>query len=575
MEVDYETRQAEFEWDIPESYSITSVIESHAAAFGDRVAVRFLDDEGTREERTYAEINADANRFANALDELGVEQGDRVMHLLPRHPDVFAIQLGALATGALLVPCSEMLRAKDIEFRGNDCEATTIVVHDSLTDMVEPVLADTPLERVIVLDGDAEEYAGGDDSASVDASGGDDDSADGHADGNSSADVHWTTYAASVADQPTEFERPEILAEDPMSINYTSGTTGQPKPVLHKHRWLHCFEQLNAVDWWGIGEETDLEEELLWATTGTGWAKWFWSPVGVGLTTGATQLVYEGEFDPETFLDILESEGVTKLCAVPTQYRMFANEDLESYDLALTDALSAGEPLNREPIERFEEAVGVTPRDGYGQTETTALVTNYPGIDVEPGSMGKPTPGTGTTIIDVDEEEEVEQGEIGEIAVPVDCPAIFDGYFEKPELDEQTFRGDYYRTGDLARQDEDGRFYFEGRADDIIISSGYRIGPFEVEDALVSHEAVAEAAAVGSPHEERGKVVKAYVILREGYEGSDELKAELQEFMKEETAPYKYPRRIDFVDELPKTSSGKIRRVELRKQEQEQEQEQH
>ncbi|QFU84891.1 acyl-CoA synthetase [Natronorubrum aibiense] len=541
MGVDYDTIVEEFEWNIPESYTVTSTVADHAASFGDRVAVHFLSDDGHREERTYADLRDGMNQFANGLEELGVGKGDRTMHLLPRHPDTFVIQLGALATGSLLVPCSSMLRAKDIEFRANDCNATTIVVHESLTDMVEPVLEETPLERVIVLEGDEDAL--------------DDD--------------RWTTFQSVMDGQSTDYDGPDLAAEDPMSINYTSGTTGQPKPVLHKHRWQYCFNQINAPYWWGVDEDTDLEEELLWATTGTGWAKWFWSPIGVGLTTGATQLIYDGDFEPETFLQILEDEGVTKLCAVPTQYRMFANADLDDYDVQLNDTLSAGEPLNREPIERIQDAWGVTPRDGYGQTETVALVTNYPGIDVKTGSMGKPTPGVGATIIEVDEEEEVETGEIGEIAVPVDSPAIFDGYYEKPELDEQKLSGEYYRTGDLASQDEDGYFFFEGRADDIIISSGYRIGPFEVEDALVSHDAVAEAAAVDSPHDERGSVVKTYVILAEGYEGSDDLKVELQEFMKEETAPYKYPRRIEFVDELPKTSSGKIRRVELRQQEQE------
>ena len=540
MGVSYTTEVDSFQWDIPDSYAITSVVADHADSVGDRVAVRFLDDEGAREERTYADIRDDMNRFANGLESLGVGQGDRIMHLFPRHPDAFAVQLGALATGSLLVPCSSMLRSKDIEFRATDCNATSIVVHESLTDMVEPVLEETPLERVIVLDGSEADLQG----------------------------EGWTTVADVMADESAEYDGPELAAEDPMTINYTSGTTGQPKPVLHKHRWQYCFNRINAPYWWGVDEETDLEDELLWATTGTGWAKWFWSPVGVGLTTGATQLIYDGEFEPDTFLEILEEEGVTKLCAVPTQYRMFANADLESYDVQLNDTLSAGEPLNREPIERIQEAWGVTPRDGYGQTETVALVTNYPGIDIKPGSMGKPTPGVGATIIDVDDEEEVEAGEIGEIAVPVDSPAIFDGYYEKPDLDEEKLSGEYYRTGDLASRDEDGYFFFEGRADDIIISSGYRIGPFEVEDALVSHDAVAEAAVVDSPHEERGSVVKAYVILAEDYEGSDELKDELQDFMKEETAPYKYPRRIEFTDELPKTSSGKIRRVELREEEQ-------
>jgi acetyl-CoA synthetase len=544
MALDYERECDAFEWDVPEDYAIPAVLDDHAEAFGDRLAVRYRDEDGGEAERTYGEVRDGAHRFASALADLGVEKGDRVMHLFPRHPDAFAVQVGALARGALLVPCSSMLKPKDVAFRANDCEADTVVVHATLTEMVEPVLDETPLETVIVLD--AENGSGG----ATDREG-------------------WHAYADLVDGRAADHDGPALGASDPMSINYTSGTTGQPKPVLHRHRWLYCFERINGPYWWGVDRDADFSDELLWATTGTGWAKWFWSPVGVALTTGAPQFLYEGEFDPETFLDLMAEEGVTRLCAVPTQYRMFTQADLADYDLALTEAVSAGEPLNREPIRAFEDAVGVTPRDGYGQTETVALVTNYPGIDVKPGSMGRPAPGVGTTVLDVDEETEVEAGETGEIAVPVDSPAIFDGYYEQPKRDRETFRGDYYRTGDLARRDEDGYFFFEGRADDIIISSGYRIGPFEVEDALVDHDAVAEAAAVASPHEERGNVVKAYVVLADGREGSDELVDDLQRYMKAETAPYKYPRRIEFVEELPKTSSGKIRRIELRESERE------
>ena len=530
----YDDRVADFEWDIPADYNLPAVVERHAADFGERTAVRFRHEDGGRAERSYADLRDDMNRFANVLAEQGVEKGDRVMHLFPRHPDAFAVQLGILKRGGLLVPCSALLKPKDLAFRATDCEATAVVAHADLTGMVDPIYDDTPLETRICLDG---------------------------------APDGWHSFASLVDGADATHDGPELAAEDPMSINYTSGTTGQPKPVRHRHRWLRCFELVNGPEWWGVTADTDAEDELLWATTGTGWAKWFWSPVGVGLTTGATQLVYEGAFDPETFLEVMAEEGVTRLCAVPTQYRMFTQVDLERYDMQLTAALSAGEPLNREPIEAIEEAFGVTPRDGYGQTETVALVTNYPGIDVKPGSMGKPAPGLGTTILDTQEETEVSEGEIGEIAVPVDSPGIFDGYFEKPDLDAETFGGDYYRTGDLASRDDDGYFFFEGRADDIIISSGYRIGPFEVEDALVTHEAVAEAAAVASPHDERGNVVKAYVVLAAGYEPSEALEREIQSFMKEETAPYKYPRRIEFADDLPKTSSGKIRRIELREQE--------
>lgn len=547
--VDYDTAVTEFEWDVPEGYNLPAVIESHGRSFGDRVALRFRNEAGDRTERTYADLREDMNRFANALADRGIGKGDRVLLLLPRHPDVFAIQLGMLKRGAIVVPCSSMLATKDIEYRASDCEATGVVCHASLVDMVEPVVEDTSLETLVVLAGDTS----GDLDGDVDLD---------------SLEGDWVSFTGLVTGGEDDHDGPALGASDPMSINYTSGTTGQPKPVLHRHRWMRCFELVNGPYWWGVTADADLDEELLWATTGTGWAKWFWSPVGVGLTTGATQFVYRGEFEPECFLELVEEEGVTRLCAVPTQYRMFSQADLGAYDLALREAVSAGEPLNREPIAAFEGAFGVTPRDGYGQTETVALVTNYPGIDVKPGSMGKPAPGMGTTIIDTREEREVDPGEIGEIAVPVDCPGIFDGYFERPDLDEKTFAGEYYRTGDLASRDEEGYFFFEGRADDIIISAGYRIGPFEVEDALIEHDAVAEAAAVASPHEERGNVVKAYVVLADGYEGSDDLTEEIQAFVKSETAPYKYPRRIEYVEDLPKTSSGKIRRIELREREQ-------
>ncbi|WP_435196737.1 acyl-CoA synthetase [Natronomonas sp. EA1] len=537
MPIDYAESCEAFEWDIPADYNLPAVIDTHAEAFGDRVAVTFRNEAGAREERTFADIRDDANRFANALAARGVGKGDRVMHLFPRHPDAFAIQLGVLTRGALVVPCSSMLRAKDIEFRATDCEATAVVCHASLTEMVEPVLDSTPLETLVVLDGEHE---------------------------------GWESFSELIDGESADHDGPELGADDPMSINYTSGTTGQPKPVMHRHRWMRCFELVNGPYWWGYTQETDFSDELMWATTGTGWAKWFWSPVGVGLTTGAPQFLYDGAFDPETFLELMAEEGVTRLCAVPTQYRMFSQlDDLGSYDVSLREVLSAGEPLNSESITDIEEAFGITPRDGYGQTETVALVTNYPGIDVKPGSMGRPAPGMGTTIIDVEAERELGTDEIGEIAVPVDCPGIFDGYFEKPELDAETFSGEFYRTGDLASRDGDGYFFFEGRADDIILSAGYRIGPFEVEDALVDHPAVAEPAVVESPHDERGHVVKAYIVLAEGYEPSDDLIEEIQTFTKEATAPYKYPRRIEFVEELPKTSSGKIRRVELRKRERE------
>jgi acetyl-CoA synthetase len=325
---------------------------------------------------------------------------------------------------------------------------------------------------------------------------------------------------------------------------------------------MYCHNRVTGRYWWGASED-----DIIWATTAPGWAKWYWSPIGVALTTGASQLMYNGRFDAERYLELIERYKVTKLCATPTEYRLFAQlPDMGKYKVVLEDALSAGEPLNVEPIEAFKRAFGVTIRDGYGQTESVCLVCNYPGLKVKPGAMGKPTPGPGIVLIDEDGNP-VRQGEIGEIALRPESPAIFDGYWKSPELDKEAFSGGWYRTGDLVRMDEDGYLFFEGRADDVILTSGYRIGPFEVEDALVSHPAVVEAAAVASPHRERGEIVKAFVILAKGYEPSEELVKELQDHVKSVTAPYKYPRAIEFVDELPKTTSGKIKRAVLKRRE--------
>ena len=372
----------------------------------------------------------------------------------------------------------------------------------------------------------------------------------------------WIRFEDLVEGADETVEKVPLTVDDPMTINFTSGTTGNPKPVMHKHRWMYCHNRITARYWYGA-----TEDDIIWATTAPGWAKWYWSPIGVSLTSGAAQLMYNGRFDGERYIELLEKYEVTKLCCTPTEYRLFAQlPDLANHNVMLKDALSAGEPLNVEPIEAFKRAFGVTIRDGYGQTESVCLVCNLPGMPVKPGAMGVPTPGPGVTLIDEDGKP-VGKGEIGEIALKPESPAIFDGYWNSPELDEEAFSGGWYRTGDLVRMDEDGYLFFEGRTDDVILTSGYRIGPFEVEDALVSHPAVVEAAAVASPHRERGEIVKAFIILADGFEASDELTKELQDHVKSVTAPYKYPRAIDYVAGLPKTISGKIKRAELKKRE--------
>ncbi|RLE33468.1 AMP-dependent synthetase [Candidatus Acetothermia bacterium] len=527
----YERELREFTWEIPADYNIVDVVEGHARRNPDKVAIYWEDAAGNERRVTYSELAEGMLRFGGSLISLGVKKGDPVMHLLPRLPEAHVAQLGTFVAGGVAVPCSEMLKEKEIAYRSRVSGAEVIVADISVADTVDGTRGKCPLQTFILI-GSEKEREG------------------------------WIRFEDLVSRGDPNPAKVRLTADDPMTINFTSGTTGNPKPVVHKHRWMYCHNRVTARYWYDASED-----DIIWATTAPGWAKWYWSPVGVSLTTGASQLLYNGRFDGEKNLQLLEKYRVTKLCATPTEYRLFAQlPDMGRYKLALKDALSAGEPLNVEPIDAFKRAFGVTIRDGYGQTESVCLVCNLPGMPVKPGAMGLPTPGPGVVLID-EKGNPVSRGEVGEIALKPDSPAIFDGYWNEPELDAEAFSGGWYRTGDLARMDEDGYLFFEGRADDVILTSGYRIGPFEVEDALVSHPAVVEAAAVAAPHRERGEIVKAFIVLAEGYSPSDELTKELQEHVKGVTAPYKYPRAIEYVTSLPKTTSGKIKRAVLKRRE--------
>lgn len=530
---EYERECRDFRWDIPADYNVARAVDAHARARPDRAAIVWESEQGERRTLTWAELADHSARFAAVLGGLGVKKGDPVMHIFPRLPEAFVAQIGTFKAGGVAVPCVDMLRAKDIAYRAQVSGARVVVAHAAAADEVDAAREECGLSQFILIGGER---------------------------------PGWLSFEGALA-RARPAQPVPLSAQDPMTINFTSGTTGNPKPVMHRHRWLYAHFRVTARHWWAA-----TGDDFIWATTAPGWAKWYWSPIGVGLATGATQLTYHGRFDPERYLDILSRYPITKLCATPTEYRMIIAHvpSLADYrgKIALTDAVSAGEPLNVEVIETLREALGITVRDGYGQTESVCLVCNYPGLAVKPGSMGLPSPGPQATVIDL-EGEPVSQGEIGEIAVPVGNPAIFDGYWQDPELTRQVFSGKWYRTGDLARVDEEGYLFFEGRADDVIKASGYRIGPFEVEDALVSHPAVAEAAVIGSPDPERGEIVKAFVTLAPGYSPSEELVAELQDHVKRVTAPYKYPREIEFLQDLPKTASGKIRRAELRRRERE------
>jgi acetyl-CoA synthetase len=341
--------------------------------------------------------------------------------------------------------------------------------------------------------------------------------------------------------QETPAEAAALGAEDPALIVFTSGTTGGPRGVVHSYRYLYG-NRAQAEHWFG-----SRDGQIAWCTTATGWSKSARNVFLAPWLTGATAVIHDGRFDPAQRLDLVEALGVDVLCQAPTEYRMLAKlAELRPLP-ALRRMVSAGEPLNPEVITAFREATGLEIADGYGQTETGQVTGNLAGEPVRPGSMGRPLPGFETRVLD------------GELQLRVSsCPTFFSRY-----LDGSTFDGEWWATGDLVRGDGDGYLFFEGRDDDIILSSGYRIGPFEVESALLSHPSVAEAAAVAAPDPDRGSVVRAIVVLRDGAR-SEEMARELQEHCKRETAPYKFPRIVEFADALPKTASGKIRREQLR-----------
>lgn len=513
----------------PEMYNFVEEVERFAKN-PEKVAIKWEDEQGNKEEITYANLILRVNKIGNALLSAGLKKGDKAIIMVPRLIDAYAIYLGCLKVGITVSPGSEMLREKDIRYRLIHGEMKAVISVDSLVNEFDRI-HNIEFEKFVI--------------------------------GNSVEG--WMNLKSLEAEASDVLEMADTKAEDMAFLSYTSGTTGNPKGVVHTHGWGFAHLRTAASGWLGIQEG-----DTVWATAAPGWQKWIWSPFVSVLGSGATGFVYHGKFDANKYLQLLQDNEVNVLCCTPTEYRVMAKvRNISDYKLpALRSAVSAGEPLNREVIDTFRQYFNVTVRDGYGQTENTLLVGILEGMEVRSGSMGKPTPGNRVDIINEDGEPCV-VGEVGDIAVHRETPALFKNYYKDPERTSMQFRGDWYVTGDRAKKDEDGYFWFEGRSDDIIISSGYTIGPFEVEDALVKHPAVKECAVVGSPDEVRGTIVKAFIVLREGVDHipQDELVKELQEHVKNLTAPYKYPRKVEFIEELPKTTSGKIRRIELRQKE--------
>lgn len=514
----------------PQNYNLVSEFEKYSKDES-KLALIWESDKGEVKTSTYNQLMKRSNKIANLFGRKGLQKGDVVLIMVPRLIEAYEVYIAALKAGLVVIPSSEMLRAKDIEYRLVHSEAKAIIAYEPFLDQFEGVSHLD--EKLLLVIGESKD--------------------------------NWVSLTNEIVAESDEFQVVDTLKDDMAFLSYTSGTTGNPKGVVHTHGWAFAHLKTSAPNWLGIQEG-----DIVWATASPGWQKWIWSPFLATLGSGAIGYVYNGKFDPNTYLKNMQEKKVNVLCCTPTEYRIMAKVDgLKDYDLSsLHSAVSAGEPLNREVIETFDRLFNLEVRDGYGQTENTLLVGTMKGTEARPGSMGKPTPGN--TVEIVNEFGEIcAPGEVGDIAVHIETPALFKEYLKDPERTSMQFRGDYYITGDQAKKDEDGYFWFEGRGDDIIISSGYTIGPFEVEDALTKHPAVQECAVVGSPDELRGTIVKAFVVLRDSsIQGTEELVKELQEHVKSMTAPYKYPREIEFIKELPKTTSGKIRRIELRQQEQ-------
>ncbi|MGH7898768.1 MAG: acyl-CoA synthetase [Candidatus Binatia bacterium] len=525
----YEERVARFRWRIPEEFNFAwDVIDAYAEDRS-RLALVWRSETGQTTQHTFWDFREQSRRFANVLTGLGVRRGDPVMIMLPRIPEWQIAFLGALRIGALVIPCTSQLRAKDVSYRANHSEARALITTADNRDLIEGVRRECPSLKALIAVGDAP--------------------------------PGWVGFHDAVSSARRSLDRVRTRSDDPAICFYTSGTTKDPKAVLHTHAYT-LAHRLTGEEWLDV-RRTDLH----WTTSDTGWAKAAWGVLFGPWNLGVPVFLYNGRFDPRRELELLEQYQVTTFCAPPTEYRLLVKEDLKRYDLAsLRHCTGAGEPLNPEVIHQWKEAFGLTIHDGYGQTETVLLVGNVKGLPVRPGSMGKPAPGHDVRVID-ESGKDLPAGEVGDVALCGRTPSLFREYWKNPAENAAAWRGEFYVTGDRAYRDEQGYFWFVGRADDVIISAGYRIGPFEVESALLTHAAVLESAVVASPDAVRGSIVKAFIKLKPDRSPSPQLAAELQSHVKEITAPYKYPREIEFVDELPKTVSGKIRRVELRERE--------
>ncbi|MGE5238773.1 MAG: acyl--CoA ligase [Chloroflexota bacterium] len=532
---DYASEYGSFSLPVPEHFSFPLDVFDR---WGEGLALFWTD--GTVEKRlTFRDLTALSSRGAAALVRMGIAAGDKALVMLPNIPEWWEIMLALMRINAIPVPSTPLLSAKDITYRISVADLKAIIATADEAPKVETAVAGSFIRQesvapvLIALD----------------------------------EHPHWRNYKTE-RDLSQPFEGTRARSDGASILYFTSGTTGPPKMVLHTQA-SYPLAHLTTGKYW-----LDLRPgDLHWNLSDTGWAKAAWSSLFGPWHMGATVFSFyrPGKFDPSLAIEILQRFPVTTFCGPPTAYRMMVKEaEARHYRFrSLRHCVAAGEPLNREIITIWKDETGLLAYDGYGQTETTIVLGNFRCLPVRPGSMGVPIPGFSVDVID-EKGNSCVHGVEGDIAVkvkPVRPVGLFKEYLWNRAATEQAYRGAWYVTGDRARKDEDGYFWFIGRADDILLTSGYRIGPFEIESILIEHPAVKESAVVASPDKVRGEVAKAFVVLTKGFNPGEELARELQDFVKKQTAPYKYPRKIEFVDELPKTISGKIKRKELRTRE--------
>lgn len=527
----------DFRINVPEGFNFAyDVMDELAAQSPDKPALVWCDAKGAEATFTYGQLKYYSDKAAGLFTSLGIKKGDPVMLILKRRYEFWFCLLALHKIGAICIPATHLLSNKDFIYRNNaaDIKMIVSVAEPEVIQHVEDSVEQSPSVETKVLVG-------------------------GSRDG-------WIDFNAGLAASPDKFSRPSgstaVCNNDISLLYFTSGTTGMPKMVQHDFTYP-LGHILTAKYWQNVSVDG-----LHLTVADTGWAKAVWGKIYGQWLSGSAVFVYDyDKFEPKKMLDVIVKYGITTFCAPPTVFRFFIKEDLSRYDFSkLKYVVTAGEPLNPEVYTQFLKGTGLKLMEGYGQTEMTVTIATYPWLEPKPGSMGKPSPCYDIDLLD-DAGNSCEVGVEGQIVVRTAKRVpfgMFGGYYREPELTSGAWHDGVYYTGDMAWRDEDGYYWFVGRADDLIKSSGYRIGPFEVESALLEHPAVLECAITGAPDADRGQVVKASVVLTKEYTAGEELVHSLQEHVKKVTAPYKYPRIIEFVPSLPKTISGKIRRVEIR-----------